>query len=173
MFNWNIWNIWNIWNRSFFSFSIFEIFILSKLSILSKVSILSKMEKILSHLLPHQIAHTGRIFRYFKALPPFRMKTHVYLDASATGTGKTYTSIALCALMGYSPIIVCPKSVVHVWQEVSSIFKVRAEIFSYEEIIGGKTPIYDKSVWRFAGHGMIIFDEAHRCKIPIHSIQPY
>jgi hypothetical protein len=122
------------------------------------------MEKILSHLLPHQIAHTGRIFRYFKALPPFRMKTHVYLDASATGTGKTYTSIALCALMGYSPIIVCPKSVVHVWREVSTIFKVRAEIFSYEEIIGGKTPIYDKSVWHFAGHGMIIFDEAHRCK---------
>ena len=122
------------------------------------------MEKILSHLLPHQIPHAGRMFRYFKALPPFRIKTHVYLDASATGTGKTYTAMALCALTGYSPIIVCPKSVIHVWQEVAAIFKVRADVFSYEEVISGKTHVYDKVTWRLAGHQMIIFDEAHRCK---------
>jgi len=115
-------------------------------------------------LLPHQFGHIGRMLKYFKTPPAFQSRTHVYLDASATGTGKTYTAMALCAFSGYSPIIVCPKSVIHIWQEVAALFRIKAVIYSYEQIIGGKTGVYDKETWRFNGHQMIIFDEAHRCK---------
>ena len=33
------------------------------------------------------------------------------LDCSDTGTGKTYTSIATCKILGLKPFIICPKSV--------------------------------------------------------------
>jgi superfamily II DNA or RNA helicase len=120
------------------------------------------------NLLPHQTVHVGRMIRYFKpgALKT-KTKTETFLDASPTGTGKTYTAMAFCALMGYSPIVVCPKSVIHVWHEVAAIFKVREPLISsYEQMITGKTNRYNKdtSTWTLADHQIVIFDEAHRCK---------
>lgn len=40
------------------------------------------------------------------------------LDASDTGTGKTYSSVAVCKTFGWKPFIVCPKSVIEPWISV-------------------------------------------------------
>ncbi|XWV25906.1 putative ATP-dependent RNA helicase [Tupanvirus soda lake] len=44
------------------------------------------------------------------------------LDASDTGTGKTYTSIALCIELGLKPLIICPASVIGNWKNVLEYF---------------------------------------------------
>lgn len=45
------------------------------------------------------------------------------LDTSQTGTGKTYTSIAVCKIFGWKPFIVCPKSVITSWIKVLEFMK--------------------------------------------------
>ncbi len=45
------------------------------------------------------------------------------LDASDTGTGKTYTSIAAAICLKLKPFVICPKSVLKTWFEVLNIFK--------------------------------------------------
>ncbi|AVL93697.1 putative ATP-dependent RNA helicase [Megavirus vitis] len=57
------------------------------------------------------------------------------LDASDTGTGKTYTSIALCAEMGLKPLIICPLSVIANWKSVLKYFGISYYgISNYESI---------------------------------------
>jgi superfamily II DNA or RNA helicase len=46
------------------------------------------------------------------------------LDASDTGTGKTYSAVALCKELKLKPLIICPKSVIPDWLEVLTIFNV-------------------------------------------------
>jgi superfamily II DNA or RNA helicase len=48
------------------------------------------MDEIRSKLLPYQIDHTDQIIKSLKS-------HNRCLDASDTGTGKTYTAIAVCA----------------------------------------------------------------------------
>ena len=45
------------------------------------------------------------------------------LDASDTGTGKTFTSICACKIIGWKPFIICPKSVISSWIKVLKFFK--------------------------------------------------
>jgi superfamily II DNA or RNA helicase len=45
------------------------------------------------------------------------------LDASDTGTGKTYSSIAVCKIFGWKPLIICPKSVISSWLKVLEFMK--------------------------------------------------
>ncbi|QGR53832.1 helicase [Moumouvirus maliensis] len=57
------------------------------------------------------------------------------LDASDTGTGKTYTSIALCVELGLKPLIICPTSVIDNWKNVLKYFKADYYgISNYESI---------------------------------------
>ena len=67
-------------------------------------------------LLKYQISHvnnlTNSLSTYGRAL-----------DASDTGTGKTYTSVAICLALGLKPLIICPKSVISSWINVLSHFK--------------------------------------------------
>lgn len=61
------------------------------------------------------------------------------LDASDTGTGKTYVAVALSYVMGKKPFIICPRSVILSWISVTKALGV--EIFgiaNYELIKGGK-----------------------------------
>lgn len=44
------------------------------------------------------------------------------IDASDTGTGKTFTSIGACKIIGWKPFIICPKSVITSWLNVLKIF---------------------------------------------------
>jgi Mimiviridae putative ATP-dependent RNA helicase len=69
------------------------------------------------------------------------------LDASDTGTGKTYVAISICKDMGYEPFIICPKSVIPNWKDVAKKFGVKIfGIANYELLKGCKyyTENYEK-----------------------------
>jgi len=126
------------------------------------------MEKITNKLLSYQVQHTQNIVRIIKDI-------NACLDASDTGTGKTYCAIAACKIMNVSPIIICPKSVISTWRKVSEYFDVRPEkVINYESLRTGNN--YDKmektinketnkAEYKFQDtpNTIFIFDEAHRC----------
>lgn len=110
------------------------------------------------------------------------------LDASDTGTGKTFTAIAVCAQMNLEPIIICPKSVMSSWSRVCKVFNIKPFILvNYETIRAGKYYINGDRVdcpyieyiehkepnkkkeieyrWKLEGFNNIIFifDEVHKC----------
>jgi len=89
-------------------------------------------EFIRAHLLEYQLPH---VLTLKKAL-----ETHgAALDGSDTGTGKTYTAMAVCALMGLRPFPVGPKSVILKWFEIASIFGlVPLGAVNYESLKNGK-----------------------------------
>lgn len=115
----------------------------------------------------------------------------VALDASDTGIGKTYMTLAVCKELGRRPIIFSPKTIMANWMNVCKYFKVEPyDIINYETAIHGKTyknysftsrtkspylrvkkpdPTNDQSsfsyVWRDVPKDtIVIFDEGHRCK---------
>ena len=116
-------------------------------------------------------------------------KYNIAFDGSSTGTGKTYTAIALCKQLKLSPIIVCPKSSQSTWKGVCERFKVEPKcVVNYELLRNckmynsdgekincpfiSKDTTKDTSVnnylWYFENpkYNIIIFDEAHQCKNP-------
>jgi hypothetical protein len=61
------------------------------------------------------------------------------LDASDTGTGKTYTAIITCLALGLKPLIICPKSVISSWRKVLKEFKCKYYgVTNYETFQNGK-----------------------------------
>ena len=69
------------------------------------------------------------------------------LDASDTGTGKTYVAIALAQSLGKDPFIICPKSVIPNWISVAKTLDVKLfGIANYEMIKACKyyTPKLEK-----------------------------
>ncbi|ARF08843.1 DEAD/SNF2-like helicase [Catovirus CTV1] len=128
-------------------------------------------------LLVYQIEHTLNI--------TYILKTNTTtLDASDTGTGKTYTAIAACAQMNLIPIIICPKSVLSSWKRVCKIFNVQPlMIVNYESIRIGKyyvngkrkkcpyieiesnkgKPVKYKWHLQDKEKTIFIFDEVHKC----------
>lgn len=63
----------------------------------------------------------------------------ISFDTSDTGTGKTYTSLAICKQYKYIPFIICPKSVITDWVQVSRLFNIRVlGISNYELITRGQ-----------------------------------
>jgi superfamily II DNA or RNA helicase len=88
--------------------------------------------KIKDKLLSFQIEHTENLIHILN-------KNITALDASETGTGKTYCAIAACASLNLTPIIICPKSVIYTWKKVCKIFNVKPFIIvNYECIRIGK-----------------------------------
>lgn len=113
------------------------------------------------------------------------------IDASDTGTGKTYVTISICKDLKLKPFIICPKSVVPNWIDVAKKFDVNIfGIANYEMIKNCKyyTEKYEKTVcpymdlitqknnkngkeessiqykFMLPNDVLIVFDEAHRCK---------
>lgn len=74
------------------------------------------MEKLLSYQVPH-------VYQLYESL----QNNKCVLDASDTGTGKTYTTIMLCKLLNLRPFIISPKSVLTNWIDVSE--KLGVKIF--------------------------------------------
>ena len=72
-------------------------------------------DELKAKLLPYQIKHTENLIHSIH-------NHNRVLDASDTGTGKTYTSIALCSAMNLKPLIICPKSVITSWKNVLKFF---------------------------------------------------
>jgi len=57
------------------------------------------------------------------------------LDASDTGTGKTYVAIALADSLGKKPFIICPKSVIPNWRSVAKTLGVEIHGIANFEMI--------------------------------------
>lgn len=116
-----------------------------------------------------------QIFHLFNLITNVN-NNRVVLDGSDTGTGKTYTAMALCKQMGLKPFVVCPKSIIPIWKEVALYFDVDTlAIVNYETIKKGK--YYKNDVrqiceyldidpyrWKLPRNAILIYDEAHRCK---------
>lgn len=87
---------------------------------------------VLEKLLPYQVGHVLQLQEALSA-------NQCVLDASDTGTGKTYCALALCALMNLEPLIICPKSVIPSWISVAKSLGVTIfGIANYELLKGGK-----------------------------------
>ena len=135
---------------------------------------------IINKLLKYQILHLYDLVNSI-------IKNKIALDGSGTGTGKTYVSIALCKHFNYKPIIVCPKSVMTMWNDVCKIYEVEPLlIVNYDTIkfckeydidnnnkrITSNYLIYSgekdniKYEWKNIDfkNNIIIFDEVHKCK---------
>ena len=97
-------------------------------------------EEITKKLLSYQVAHV------FQLMECLKIRNRV-IDASDTGTGKTYCAIALCALLKLTPLIVCPKSVITNWTSVAKEFRIKClGISNYEMLKNGNyyTENYEK-----------------------------
>ena len=72
-------------------------------------------DPILKNLLPYQIPHVLQLYETM-------LQQDCVLDASDTGTGKTYVASKVCKEFGLIPFVICPKSVVPSWNKVLKSF---------------------------------------------------
>lgn len=131
-------------------------------------------DDIASKLYDYQIVHVSKMLACIK-------NNNIVLDGSDTGTGKTYCTIALCKQLNKRPLIICPKSVIPVWNDVIEYFKIKyISVINYEFIRNGKLKCINnvnddkytyirkidnkKYKWNLPKDVIIILDEAHRCK---------
>lgn len=139
---------------------------------------------ITNKLYKHQILHLHDLITSL-------MDNGIAIDGSGTGTGKTYTALALCKHFNLSPLIICPKSVINMWKDVCEFFQVIPTlIVNFETIKKGseynnlnvdlddndkqkrKKSAYlkieetsGKFIWNVdKNKHIVIFDEAHKCK---------
>jgi len=97
-------------------------------------------DEITKKLLSFQVAHV------YQLMEVLNIKNRV-IDASDTGTGKTYCAIATCALLKLTPFVICPKSVISNWVNVCREFEVPyLGVSNYEMLKGGNyyTENYEK-----------------------------
>lgn len=124
-------------------------------------------------LLDYQIEHAEKIKSAI-------LKHSRAIDASETGTGKTYVSIFVCNKLNLTPFVICPKSVKNTWTTLLNEAGYKNNeyyVLNYESLKAQKKLIvYDKDkkeyLWNFDAHAefkeiknfLFIYDEAHRCK---------
>jgi superfamily II DNA or RNA helicase len=135
-------------------------------------------EDVKKTLMSHQHLHVFNLITAIK-------KHGIALDGSETGTGKTFTAIAVCKQLGLDPIIVCTKLNRSTWKTVCNRFQVKPIcIVNYELLRNGKMYDekgkkidakflkYDKKTKEYKWliddkrNTIVIFDEAHKCKNP-------
>ena len=96
------------------------------------------------------------------------------IDASDTGTGKTYSTLAAAREMGLTPTVICPKAVIPSWIRAAKHLGIACNAINYEKVRTGNTPYgrwvpvkglsnVERFVWG-QQVSMLIFDEVHRCK---------
>jgi len=131
-------------------------------------------------LLPYQIKHVESLIK--------TLNNHsCAIDASDTGTGKTYCASEICKQKNLKAFIICPLSVLYSWQKVIDSFNIPyLGVANYESIkTGNWFPYKNNTVsWKkekcpyikitasgiewidLPSDTLFIFDEAHRCKNP-------
>lgn len=129
-------------------------------------------QSILAKLLNYQIPHCLSLIYSFE-------NSNIVIDASDTGTGKTYCSLAVCKQFKLKPIIICPKSVIENWKNVCEYFEIEPEnIINYERVINTSFSkdnqnaypfvLFNKDTksyeWLLTPNHIVILDEVHRCK---------
>jgi len=120
-------------------------------------------------LYPFQIPSQQRLLAALKKYP-------AALDASQTGTGKTYVALAVAKTLNLRPAIVCPKSVIPSWERIAQDAGLKPYfIRNYEALKTLKYPELKSQIsfargkkailqWILKPDTLLIFDEAHRCK---------
>jgi hypothetical protein len=123
------------------------------------------------------LAETGNDYRY--QLPHIRrlvVAVNFYgaaPDASDTGTGKTFTALAVFYILGLIPVVVTPKAVIPAWKKAAALMRLPlAGCINYELLRTGKTPLGSwsdkkKRVFQWSldkATTGIIFDEGHKMK---------
>ena len=105
------------------------------------------------------------------------------LDASSTGVGKTFTSLATCAVLNRPAYVVCPKAVIPQWRAAAAHFGIElAGVCNYELLRRGEQPAVttrketynyagvektrNVAEWKLPADTIIIFDECHRLANP-------
>lgn len=96
------------------------------------------------------------------------------LDASDTGTGKTFSALAVCKELGFFPIVVTPKAVIPSFRKVmKDHFQIDGFVINYEQYKAGKTEYcsveYDEKgrkafKWDLPENHLLIVDECHKIK---------
>ena len=100
------------------------------------------------------------------------------LDASDTGTGKTYVAAAAARVLRCYAVVVCPKAVIPAWRRILAEFGVPGFVSNYEQFKLGKTKfcrwttlpgrnravIQWRNMVRISHDMLIIFDKCHMCK---------
>ncbi len=138
---------------------------------------ISLKDQVAEKLFDYQFLHIFNLMTAFRS-------NKIILDGSDPGTGKTYTSIALCKQLGLKPFIVCPKTIMSTWAYVCKLFQVTPlGIVNYESIKAGKyydinnkrtncqyidvIKLDEKNIefnWKLPKYSIVIFDEVHKCK---------
>lgn len=89
-------------------------------------------------LLPYQVPHFLQLVETLK-------QNDCILDASDTGTGKTYVALALAKEVNREPFVICPKSVIPNWINVAKFFGIKLfGVSNYEMLKGCKYFVPDK-----------------------------
>jgi SNF2 family DNA or RNA helicase len=95
------------------------------------------------------------------------------LDASDVGTGKTVVAAKLAAALAAEDrptFVVCPKSVIPMWErELASEGVFPLGVLNYESLRGGRTQWLGKKhkrvmTWNLPEQAVVFFDEVHSCK---------
>lgn len=102
---------------------------------------------------------------------------NIIIDGSDTGTGKTYTAIALAKQLNLIPAVICPKTTIYNWNKVIKEFNIKPLfVVNYETIKNLKyyknnkridCPYIKKDyIWNLPNNTLLIFDEVHKCNNP-------
>lgn len=124
--------------------------------------------EISAHCLSYQREHVLRLCNIIRA-------QNVVLDASDTGTGKTYAAILAAKQLGMRPFVICPLSVKKSWIDALEDCEVNDYfVTNYEKIRRGKGKLEEFYVvkqigrkksyeWKLPENSILIIDEAHKC----------
>lgn len=110
----------------------------------------------------YQVPHTEHIKKVL-------VGNGAYLDTSDTGTGKTYCCAAAVRDLNFNLFVVCPKSVIPVWERVGAYMGFKqgeVTALNYEKLRNGNTPYLNKDLeWQLDHQKtIIVFDECHKAK---------
>ena len=104
-------------------------------------------------LYPHQIENARTLLQAIKG-------KGTALDCSETGTGKSFTALAVAKAMKRKPYVICPLSVGPAWDIKFKQAGVVGEWINYEKARRSTFKMDRDHKW------FLIFDECHRCKAP-------
>jgi superfamily II DNA or RNA helicase len=124
------------------------------------------------------LAETGQDYSYqLPSIKRLALALEAYdsaLDASDTGTGKTFVACGVARVLNRALFVVCPKNVLPPWRRAAELFGVEIEVINYEMLRTGNS---EWGWWVPAGRGrafqydgidsnetVFVFDECHRMK---------
>ena len=83
----------------------------------------------MTKLLDYQVPHVDKLVRGLN-------QYNVVVDASDTGTGKTFCALFTALKLGLKPFIVCPKCVISSWKRVAKSIGIDPiMVINYDQII--------------------------------------